>query len=238
MENITAVLDLKAIQEKANEYAMKGAIESIKEYYSGYNSPFRKKIDEELKNQSTGPFIKLPDIIAVLNESLSKEVDEIANAAIAKTFVPMIKRFLTRENAEMSFSEFLREFIELTDSKSIDDVSVDVTREAKYSWITIEIRSSENDYRLTLHQDHESKKEGKEKYHVLSLPENYSVKMNKQPVMKMSIGDATLEIPFTRDILRDNFTAFIARLVLSDTKITMDRDDFSEDMFPEQCHCE
>lgn len=238
MEKIEAVLDLKTIQEKANEYALKGAIESIKEYYSGYNSPFRKAIDEELKNHATGPLIKLPDIIAILNESLSKEVDEIANVAIAKTFVPMVKRFLTRENAEMTFSDFLRHFIEQTDSKSIEDVSVDVTKDERFGWLSIEIHSSENDYKLTLHQDSDSKKEGKPKYHILSLPENYSVKMNKVPVMKMYIGDATLEIPFTRDILRDNFTAFIARLVLSDTKITMDRDDFSEDMFPEHCHCE
>jgi hypothetical protein len=45
---ILPVLNTEVLQEKATEFAMKGAIESIKEFYSGYNSPFRKQIEEQL----------------------------------------------------------------------------------------------------------------------------------------------------------------------------------------------
>lgn len=49
----------------------------------------------------------------------------------------------------------------------------------------------------------------------------------------------TLEMPFTRDVLADDFTAYIARLVIGNCLITMDCTDFRDEMFPEdeECRC-
>ena len=45
MENVIPVLDNNFIQEKANEFALKGAVECIKNYYTGYDSPYKKAIE-------------------------------------------------------------------------------------------------------------------------------------------------------------------------------------------------
>ena len=41
---VEPVLDMEKIQEKANEYALEGALKCIKEFYTGYNLPFKKAI--------------------------------------------------------------------------------------------------------------------------------------------------------------------------------------------------
>ena len=81
-EQILPVLNMDVLKEAANKWAMNGALKSIEEYYSGYNSPFRKTIEEELKKTEVGHGIQLPDIIALINDSLSKEIDLLANTAI------------------------------------------------------------------------------------------------------------------------------------------------------------
>ena len=56
--------------------------------------------------------------------------------------------------------------------------------------------------------------------------------------MKISLdGGATLELPFTKGILEDEFTSFIARLDIGNNNIVFDVDDFDEDMFPQDDHC-
>lgn len=228
-------LSLELLKEKANEFAMKGAIETIKDYYSGYSSPFRKAIEEELKKTQIGTGIDLPDIIALINQSLSNEIDAIANTAVSKTFIPMVQRFLVREEKEMKFSEILKQFIEDTDTKSIDDCSIEMTK-SHHGWYNLEITSEDNQYSLTLHDDWDSKNEEVKKFQFLSLPYDRS---SQKQTMKLSIdGVGSLEMPFTMDVLKDNFTAFIARLIIGKTKITIDCKDFDEDMFPQdECHC-
>lgn len=233
--NILPVLDATVLQEKANEFAMKGATESIKEFYSGYNSPYRKAIDAELNKQELGYPFKIPDIIAQINELLSQEIDILANEAISKTFVPLVKKFLTRAEKEIRFSDILKEFIELNDCKNEDDCSITLKREAKYDWITVDIETGNKSYNFTLHSDWESKKLPVKKYCILGLPRNDS---NYNKTMKLTVDGGTLELPYTKDILHDNFTSYLATLILSKSLITIDVEDFQDQMFPEKCHCD
>ena len=58
--------------------------------------------------------------------------------------------------------------------------------------------------------------------------------------MKLSVENGvTLELPFTKDILKDEFMSYIARLVMSGSLIILDVEDFDDWMFPEDdgCHC-
>ena len=234
---ILPVLDTEVLQEKATEFAMKGAVESIKEFYSGYNSPFRKQIDEQLTQTKISSGIELPDIIALINESLTKEIDLIANTAISKTFIPLVQKFLVRENKEISFSEILKEFVRVTEAKNYDDCEISI-KESQHGWLDVELSSEEKVYSICLHQDYNSKKEEKQKYQLLSLPRDYNSKEKYGQTMKLSIDGATLEMPFTKDVLHDDFTAYIARLVIGNCLITMDCKDFDEDMFTnDECHC-
>lgn len=214
-------LNIAELQLKANEYAMKGALDSIKEFYSGYNSPYKKKIEESLMNKEAGGLcFELPDIIAVLNDSLKKEIDEIANTAIAKTFVPLVKRILMREEPKIEFSTILKRIIELKQAKSYE-CSVEVEKH-EYGWLEIKLDCKGKKYELVLHKQEEGI------YQFMSLP--YTKTLHKE-TMRISLDGATLEMPFITDVLKDDITSYIARLVLSRTFIEMDCNEFDEYWF-------
>lgn len=225
-------LDPKVLQEKVNEYAMKGAIEAIKEYYSGYNSPFRKALDEQLKQREVQG-IELPDILSVLNDSIATEINSIAHASIAQTMIPQVKKFLTRANAEIKMSDFLKQIIELSDPESPDDLSVDVQTDDKYNWLDVTLSVKEKTYRITFHEDWEAKKQNIKRYQLLSMPSEGA----KHNMMKLEVDGVKIEIPFSQNVLHDDVIGYLAGLVIARTKITMDTREFSDDMFPEKCHC-
>lgn len=234
---IVPVLDMKVLQEKANEYAMKGAIESIKDYYTGYSSPFVNKIKEELNKQDLHWNMQLPDILSLINDSLVKEMDVVANSAVLHTYVPMVKKFLTRVDGEITFSEILKEFIEAVNPDDPDDCTCDVSENKDHDWLNVTIEHEKRTYELTLHLDRDSSKAGIKKYCILSLPYN-SWKDTRKGNMIFSMDNTKLEFPFERDIIRDDFMSYIAKVVMCQSLITMDVTDFDEGMFPERCHCD
>lgn len=243
---ILPVIDTEILQQKANEYAMKGAEETLKEFYTGYNSPYKKAIEENLKTKSVDTSFDLPDIVATINDRLTQEIDLIANTALAKSFIPLVKRFLTREPSDIKFSDILKEFIEVSafdrDEMDINDYTVERTGEDKgykSSFFHYQISNDRIGYDLHFYKD------GEAKTTIISLPytrtENgkyYGSHETKQ-TMKISLdGGATLELPFTKGVLEDSFVSFIGRLVIGNNNIIFDVEDFTEDMFPEDdCHC-
>lgn len=237
MDNITASVNTAMLTEKANEFATKGALKAIEDYYTGYDSPYKKAIIENLQQNSVDGYgLKLPDILALINEHLTIEIDKIANTAIAKTFVPLVAKFLTRQEKTANFSDILKKFIESSPAidKRFDDFSVSIDKHDRWGWLSIDIEDEKRKYSFTLHQENESKKTGQPKYKLLSLPHK---EKTEQAKMKVQIGIAALEIPFTRDILKDEFVADLAGYIISDTVITMDTNYFDEEMFPDNCHC-
>lgn len=244
MENILPVLDNKILQEKANEFAMKGAIECLKEYYAGYNSPFKATFDEYLKGKDLHFGFEIPDIIARINEAMMQQADVIANHAIAQTLIPQFKQLLTRAEATMDFSDILRTFIDVNYGEKYDDCNVEITHPRDYhekpdiyNWLNVQISSDERTYRFTLHS-HDKKLTGRNaKYQLLSLP-TWDKSSSQTMTLYLEDIKGTIEMPFTPNVLSDRFVAFMARLVMSRTIITLDTEEFSEDMFPERCHCD
>lgn len=245
-----AELDLKTLEETANKSAMQGAISVIESFYTDYNSPYKKAIRENLENKGVGGCkFDLPDVIAAINEQLMVEVDQIANTAIAKTFIPMVKEFLTRAKPEITLSELLQEFIEHTDFRynaqyndvHPDDYSMELTQrwpdsDCLKEHYLLSISDSKNSYKIDL------KKQEDGTYQIDGLPENKNdvshnhSSSNKQ--MKISVDGVTLEMPFIKGILNDGFVKYGAQLLMAKTKITFDVNDFSDDLFPESsCHC-
>ena len=238
MKDLIPVIDPEVLQEKVNQAAMKGALSTIEEFYTGYNSPFKKAIKEDLEGKEIRHTFELPDIIATINDSLTSEIDRIANTAISKTFVPLVQRFLTRTDDEIKFSDILKEFIECSPESDRDYFEVSIKRHEKYTWLDVILSSEDKSYRLTLHTDYKSEREGNVKYIFLGLPYTDNGRIQ---TMKLSIENGvSLELPFTKDILKDKFTSYIARLVMSGSLITLDVEDFDDWMFPEDdgCRCE
>jgi hypothetical protein len=233
---ILPVIDTDTLRQKANEFAMKGAIKEIEEFYSGYGSPYRKALQEELQKQEIGHGLELPDIVALINEKLSNEIDVIANTAVAKTFVPMVSKLLTRVEKEITFSDILRQFIEDVGEKNPEDYYVSVDKNYQFEWLNVKISCESKEYKLTLHECHETRNEPVKKYWIGGLPWQWGD--SKQQTMKLTIDNAELELPFVKDVLSDDFTAYIARLIFCDSHITMDTTYFTDDMFPQdECHC-
>jgi hypothetical protein len=236
---ILPVLDINLLQQKANEAALKGAMETIEDYYCKWSSPYRKGIEEELQKNKINFSFDLPDIVALINDSLSSEIDKIANKAIAETFIPLVRRALIREDKDIKFSKILNEFIESNYIDDNNDYRCEVNVDDAHNWLNIELKADDKKYSFTLHQTYESKQneDKNPKYHLLSLPRNYESRYYNEEQMELSIEGATLKMPFRRDALQDNFTAFMARLIIGDCEITMDTDDFDEDMFEDRCYC-
>lgn len=236
MKDLVPVIDPEVLQEKVNQAAMKGALSTIEDFYTGYNSPFKKAIKEDLESKEIRHSFELPDIIATINDTLTTEIDRIANTAISKSFVPLVQRFLTRTEVEIKFSDILKEFIESNYGSDREYFEVSIKRHEKYSWLDVNLSSEDRTYRLTLHTDYKSEKEGNIKYIFLGLPYTDNGRIQ---TMKLSVENGvTLELPFTRDIIKDEFMSYIARLVMSGSLITMDVEDFEDWMFPEDgCSC-
>lgn len=229
-------LDLVVLEEKAKEAAMRGVIKEIEDYYTSYNSPFRKQIKEALEKKTASIHFELPDILALINQALTLEIDRIANNSIAETFIPLAINALTRINGDVKFSDILKEFIHCCHSDFKDgyqpELSID---ESTHGWLEVELtftdyRGKENVYKITLHKARNEEGEGKGKYCVLSLPRS-ETPYNYTKTMKLSNGESTLEMPFTRDSLKDEFTSYIARILISKCSIEMDCRDFDDDMF-------
>lgn len=221
-------IDSEIIQERASEFAMKGVIESIKEFYTGYNSPFKKAIEEELKKKSIpSNFLALPDIMALINQELVREIDAIANQAVAKSFIPLVSEFLSGVEKEVNFSNILKKLIKQLELDNPYECSVQISKK-DYGDLDVRVEWKEESYRLTLYQDRYSTKEGFIKYKFLNLPWSYET---QRKTMKLQIGEATLEMPFTTSVLENPFLSYIARLIIAGSLITMDCEDFDEEWF-------
>jgi hypothetical protein len=57
--------------------------------------------------------------------------------------------------------------------------------------------------------------------------------------MKITVGDVKIEVPITTGLLQNDFTGFLASILISKSKITMDVSHFNDDMFPrDHCYCD
>jgi len=246
---ILPVIDNEQLQQKANEYAQKGAEDCLKEFYTGYNSPYKKAIEENLKGKGVDNDLDIPDIIGVLNDKFSQEVDQIANTAVAKSFLPMVKSFLSREDGEIKFSQILEKFVEVSGFKHNDDLYSNNYEVEKIEDTSKSYSSSFFEYQITngvIGYELRFFKKGDTTTTIMSLPymmddrKKYLRSYESKQTMKISLdGGATLELPFTKGILEDEFISFIARLVIGNNNIIFDTEDFNEDMFPrDHCHCD
>jgi hypothetical protein len=234
-ELIMPALDAEVLKQKATEFALKGALQAIENFYTGYNSPYKKQIEDDLQAKGVSDTINLPDIMALISEKISKEMDIIANKAIATSFIPLVQKVLSRVDKEVKFSEILEKFIEVCGIESRYDCSVEVDKHPKYDWLSIELSHSGGaKHKFTLHTVYNRDENAKVKYQLLSLPEQHHTYGGK---MTIRLEKATLEMPFCRDILMDEFVSYLAQLAIYNSHITMDVNDFEEEMFKEECHC-
>ena len=165
---VEPMLDMEEIQKKANEYALKGAVECIKKYYTGYNSPFKKEIENRLNQMSPSFCFTMPEVMGVINESLSSQIDIIANEAIAKSYVPLVRKFLTRGEEVIRVSDIVDKFKQ---QHEYDDepIEVEISKDERYGWYDMKLECGDEKCSITLHEDSKNE-QGQQFYSMLGLP--------------------------------------------------------------------
>lgn len=237
-------IDTNILQEKVNECALKGALKVIEEYYTGYNSPYMEALKQALKDKEVSIHFDIPDILAVINDSISSKFDQIANQAVASTYIPYLSKMLTRVDQEIKLSDLLQEFISCYEIKEYDHfscLSLQIERNSySYDIPTVNILFDGCLlYSITLSKAFKEK----DKYTILGMPsKKYDLKEeNKYSRFSTDtsfttklLDDRELKIstPVTQNILADNFFSYLISLKINDTKIVLDCSDFDEDWLP------
>lgn len=135
---IVPSIDMSKVQELANQYAMEGIRKALENFYTSYDSPFRKAVLEHFNEQVPSFQLDLPGIMAMLNEALSTMCDNIVNKAIATSYIPLINDLLTQTKKEICVSDIVKKFIEVySDGDEWDGDNFSVTIEKTANLIGI-----------------------------------------------------------------------------------------------------
>ena len=216
-------INTEILKKQALESATKGALTEIKDFYEGYNSPYRKGIKESLESQDVGNGVfGLPNVIGLINDVLSAEIDRIVNNAVAKTYLPMVADILTGIDKELKLSEIID--IIRGQIYTDDEFHANVCEDDYYDWYNLDIKIGTSHYQITLHKSTAEKG----KYRVLSMPHK---KNSSTQYMKFYVDDGRyVEMPFASNIANDEVASICAKLLIADTSITID---FDGEYYPE-----
>jgi hypothetical protein len=244
------VLDPAHLAEIAQKAAVKAAESEINDFYNGYSSPFKKAVREHLEKNIPSIHFDVVDIVKAINIGAQEQINMIAQESIARTYLPMLKKMLTRTDETVKFSDLLKEFIDHSDFDVEDDDPDMYEVEIYQTWPespslseyqTIKISNGELTYEFNEKMVNEEAKDGtKSKFLILkSLPKSVSPERFSTVVrdIKLDVDGTELKIPFEPHALNDAFVNHCAALVISKSKIVMDVDNFNEDLFPERGHC-
>lgn len=227
--------DNKKILEVAKAAAEKAYLKEIEDYYTSWDSPFRKKIKTELDKIEFHWSLDLPNFLNKINEALKSEIDKIANNAIANTYIPLLSEATVGLDKNMNFSELLKLIIkELEpDTDEFDSYYVSVNKNDRHGWLNCDLTTDQNTYSFTLH----TVLNNKNKYQLLSFPYSSNTDFTNKK-MALIKDDVKIEMPYYSNISSDKVLMIFFKMMLSNTHITMDCDGFNEEMLPrETCHC-
>ena len=232
-------LDEQKLQEMAQQYAMQGAEKAIKDFYTGYDSPFMKEVQRQLSEKmKTNIFFELSQMTAAINQALNDKVSEMANTVVANTFLPMLNRMFSQEKKTVVTTQDLYKHFGDAMKEDLDD-EFDPER------MELEIKDSPNSYsdhqylyfrydgdtkfELSLMSNSDPKTDdyGNMLYMITALPGCSQYRMDNYPrerQMRIRLKDgATLEMPFTPDVLRDEFMRYVAGILLTNTMVKISR---------------
>ena len=238
------VIDMEAVQKVANEAATKAVIKEVEEYYTGWNSPYRKQIQEWLKQNAPSVHFELPEFGAAVIQSVKAEVDRIAQQVSASNFMQVIRNGIThqtlQEDGTLLMSQLFKDMccgldLEGDNPYAEDVVSIEVTIEEdpSYHWqkmiVTITDDEGDRDYEVTLHKYGEDHPDC---YQILSLPwKQREGWVDKHAKIRTADGH-TIELPVYAGVCNDEVLLSIARCIMFKTPIRLDKTYFMED----NCH--
>ena len=221
-------LDDKKLQELAEQYAMKGAEQAIKEFYTGYRSEYMKQVEKVCNDHMPSIYFDPVDITAEINKAIKQRITAIANEAVARTYIPLINGMLSHTADNFTTSACLfQTYGDYVKDREEDDFD---SYELELKWQTdayfnklIFCYKGDEEFILYL-SDAGFGKDGKERvYTTHSLPLNHAWKSDKSRTMTLHIdGKTKLDMPFEPDVLNNDFMRDCARLAIYQTKIAIE----------------
>ncbi len=229
-------LDEQKLQEMAQQYAMQGAEKAIKDFYTGYDSPFMKEVQRQLSEKmETNLFFELSQMTAAINQALNNKVSEMANTVVANTFLPMLNRMFSQERKTVVTTQDLYEHFGDAMKEDLDDEfdpeNMELLIEQKGIDTILDHRKlrfcycGETKFSIYLMESSRHLKDdnGNTLYMITELPGCSQYRMDNYPrerQMRIRLNEgATLEMPFTPDVLRDEFMRYVAGLLLTNTMV-------------------
>lgn len=159
---ITApVLDMNVIQKAAQDAAMKAALEEVKDYYLGYNSPYRKQLKEYMAKNAPSTRLELPEFSELLSKSLTAEIENFVNKKCVESFAQELRKGFTHLKEEgdgtillTNLAEDMMQKVDLEDVDSNNSFELEVSDKDYYGWKKVHISicedGEETEYNFTL----------------------------------------------------------------------------------------
>lgn len=228
---VAPVLDIEKLQQVANEAAMHTAIKEIEDYYNGYNSPFRKQVQEYLKQNVPSPEIEIPNIVEEVQKSIVGEVEKIAKELSIKNCISTLRKGITHlpleDDGSIKLSKVFDEMERDIDIENGEWIEADVKEDGFFTskWLKVILtikkeNCEEKILEFILHDNNNDDKHPNTKI-VLSMPYH----MNKWENAKIKIKDnegLEIEMPMFHGLANDPVLLTIAKLVMYRTPVVVD----------------
>ena len=220
-------LDEEKIQQMAEKYALEGAEKAIRDYYTSYNSPYVKALEEHLRTQLPSRWFDLPDLTAAINKALSEKISTLCNQMVAQTYIRIFDRMLSGvERGVVSSQDVYRNYCEYVKDREDDDFDGEEleceveTSSYGFKYLLMKY-NGETEFRLSLYEDKRDK-DGNQLYSITGLPHTgaYAHLDGKLPSMSIKLDEnRTASVPITPDVLSNSFMAYLANILIHGVKI-------------------
>lgn len=234
---------MEAIQKVANEAATKAVIEEVNNFYTGYNSPYRKQVKEWLAQNAPSLMLELPEFGELVQQSLKAEIDKIVKTISIENYARAIREDLSHQNLNedgtLNITELCEaacDYAELDDHYDDGDDSVDmeITDDNTYGRkkrVTIKIvrDGDEKEFNFSLYP-HDNKQE--EQWQIIGMP--YATREDGLYYDKVRVhtpDKLTIELPGYCGVSDNKLLMAIARCVMFRTPIRINKSWFSRSRY-------
>lgn len=220
---ITApVLDMNVIQKAAQDAAMKAALEEVKDYYLGYNSPYRKQLKEYMAKNAPSTRLELPEFSELLIKSLTAEIENIVNKKCVESFAQELRKGFTHLKEEGDGTILLTNLAkDMMLKVDLDSFELEVSDKDFYGWKKVHISICEDDeeteYNFTL-----AKNGSDDTYSILGLPTKNSDENYHFDIINVQNRKCTISFPMFSGVSNDHILLVLARCIMFDARIRID----------------
>lgn len=223
-------IDQEEIKKAATEAARKAILKEVNDFFTGYDSPFRKEVRKYLEANQPPVTFQLPEFAEIINKGLTEEIDNLCSEIGIKKYAHTLRQALTnvpvREDGTITITDLGNMLYEKAFMDEYGDkVSLKVEDEnyKGYPKVTLSLTEDgeDNEYQFGLCAIDLATVDENPLYHVMSMPHSRNSYSNIR--IKNAEG-VKIEIPSFAGVGSDSILAVIASLLIHNIPIRRDTD--------------